>query len=130
MSGRRWRKRSIGVLGAGFAVSTAMPIVASLVVAKPPLWAGLIDVTLAFFLVAGGLGLGATAKRPFDDDTIRTAYRGYRGLAAVPLVLLALFFVADGAVKWDVLLVGLAWRAWLLVEFLPAAIAGWRAASP
>ena len=82
MSGRRWRKRSIGVLGAGFAVSTAMPIVASLVVAKPPLWAGLIDVTLAFFLVAGGLGLGATAKRPFDDDTIRTAYRGYRGLAA------------------------------------------------
>lgn len=129
MSGRRWRKRSTCVLGAGFAVSTAMPIVASLVAAKPPLWAGLIDVTLAVALVAGGLGLLATAQRPFDDDTVRATYRIYRVLATVPLVLLAVFFVIGHAIKWDVLLAGLAWRAWLLMEVLPAAVAGWRADS-
>jgi hypothetical protein len=113
MSDGRRRRRAIGVLAAGFAVSTATPIVA-----------------LALLLVGGAIRLGATAKRPFDDGTIRTAFRVYRGLAAVPLVLLAVFFVAAGAIKWDVLLVGLAWRAWLLVEVLPAAIAGWRAGSP
>lgn len=129
MSDGRRRKRATCVLGAGFAVSTAMPIVASLVSARPPLWGGILDVALAVAVVAGGLGLMATAKGPFDDGTIRTAYRIYRGLAAVPLVLLAVFFVIGNAIKWDVLLIGLAWRAWLLLEVLPAAVAGWRADS-
>jgi hypothetical protein len=126
MSGNGRRKRAIAVFGAAFALSTAIPILASVSAGRPPLWAGLIDVALAFGIVAGGLFLLARAKGPFDDRTIRTTYRIFRGLASVPLVLLALFFVAGGAVQWDVLLVGLAWRAWLLVQVLPAVVAGWR----
>ena len=41
----------------------------------------------------------------------------------VPLVLLVVFFLAGDAVRWHVLLPGLAWRAWLFVVALPSWLA-------
>jgi hypothetical protein len=40
--------------------------------------------------------------------------------------LLALFFVFGDRITWNVLLPGLAWRAWLLMYTLPAAIAAYQ----
>ena len=43
-------------------------------------------------------------------------------LSSVPLLLLVLFFIGV-RVKWDILLIGLAWRYWLLITALPFIIA-------
>ena len=48
---------------------------------------------------------------------------------AVPLVLLVVFFIAGSHVRWEVLLTGFAWRAWLLMHSLPATLALARLAS-
>jgi len=47
----------------------------------------------------------------------------YRVTGAVPLLLLVIFFLAGPDVRWDILLVGLAWRGWLLMYSLPAMLA-------
>ncbi len=60
------------------------------------------------------------------DYAIRVSYRIYRGLASGPLALLVLFFVVGDHIRWHVLLPGLAWRAWLLMYSLPAAIAAYQ----
>ena len=105
-------------------VSTAFPIVASLVPAVAITRAiGIADVaTAALLLVAGGLVV-AKAPKAFDAGTTALAFRVLRAASSGFLVLLLVFFLAPGAVDWTVLLVGLAWRAWLFVLVFPAWIA-------
>jgi len=43
----------------------------------------------------------------------------------LPLALLAVFLVVGEQIRWNVLLPGLAWRAWLLLYLLPAGITAW-----
>ena len=43
--------------------------------------------------------------------------------ARLRIATAALFFLAGDAVKWQVLLPGLAWRAWLFALVLPAWLA-------
>jgi hypothetical protein len=62
--------------------------------------------------------------RPSENPaTDAKAVAWYRVSATVPLALLAIFFVAGSHVDWTVLLVGLAWRAWLFWYTLPAVLA-------
>ncbi len=42
------------------------------------------------------------------------------------LVLLVLFFLLADRIHWDVLLIGLAWRAWLLLYVFPHWLQAWR----
>jgi hypothetical protein len=43
-----------------------------------------------------------------------------RALIHAILVLLVLFFLAGDRIAWNIGLVGLSWRAWLLLYTLPA----------
>jgi len=61
------------------------------------------------------------------DDDRRVAWQVVRVLATIPLWLLIVFFVRPDFFRWDVLLVGLAWRTWLLLWVLPAVLATVRA---
>jgi lysylphosphatidylglycerol synthetase-like protein (DUF2156 family) len=112
------------VTAALFAVSTAFPIAASLLRTEAtPLWLGIADVAVAAVLMAVGFVVVARAPKTFDPETTATAFRVLRAGSALFLLLLLLFFFAGGAVRWQVLLPGLAWRAWLFVLVLPAWIA-------
>ena len=110
-----------------FAISTAFPVVASLLPDDdPPRWLGVADVGVAAALVAVGLFL--VSKHP---DAVRganavTALAVLRGAATAFLVLLVVFFLAGDTLKWHVLLPGLAWRAWLFALALPAWLASRR----
>lgn len=79
------------------------------------------DVTFAFVLVGWPILAGALTQGRYDDAAERLSYCVALGVAQLLLVLLVIFFVAGDQVKWDVLLPGLAWRAWLLITALPAA---------
>ncbi|MGQ0601938.1 MAG: hypothetical protein ACT4QE_09615 [Anaerolineales bacterium] len=113
-----------------FGLSTLFPIVASLRDATQfPVWVGVVDVTLAFVLVGWLILAGALTQGKHDDTAERLSFCVALGAAQLLLVLLAIFFAAGDQVKWDVLLPGLAWRAWLLITALPAAFTLWRTGS-
>ncbi len=122
------RVRRSALLGAAvFGVSTAFPIAASIWPADAmPTWVGILDVVLAFAAVGLAIRVVTLAEKQVDDRAIRLSYRIYRGLASVPLGLLVLFFVVGDRINWNVLLPGLAWRSWLLMYTLPAAIAAYQ----
>ncbi|WP_157464108.1 hypothetical protein [Deinococcus pimensis] len=106
------------------AASALFPVVASLLPASSvQRWAGVVDVTLAAAILVLAAVLDRVGRSNIDDAVIRAAYGFYRVFAVVPLALLALYFVVGMSVRWDVLLPGLAWRTWVLLTFLPSALA-------
>jgi hypothetical protein len=117
----------VGLMAAASVASTVFPVVASLLRAEePPRALGIVDVVVA--AVTLGLGFAVAAKKPsFDERVSAAAVRVYRAAANACLVLLVVFFLAGDRIRWNVLLPGLAWRAWLFAWVLPSAIALWRA---
>ena len=86
-------------------------------------------VALAVVVIIAGVLLDAVTRGKIDDHAIHVSYRMYRIAAALPLALLVVFFAAGEQIRWNVLLPGLAWRAWLLLYLLPAGIAAWETSS-
>ena len=112
--------RLYGIL---FAVSTAFPVGASLMPAEAVTRTmGVLDVALAFVLLAFGIYI-VSVSSPVPSAVNARAVAWYIVSGTVPIVLLAVFFVAASRVEWPVLLVGLAWRAWLFYYTLPGALA-------
>lgn len=107
-----------------FIVSALFPIAASLRVGRPPLrWLGIADVAVAALLVVVAMVVYARARAAVHDRHRIAAHRiGQMVLGVVPL-LLALFLVAGQRVDWTVLVIGLAWRGWLLLYSLPFIVA-------
>ena len=104
-------------------VSTAFPIIASLLPDQLPSIVGMVDVALAGVFVLLAFWVDARA-RPLATDAHRLkSFRIVRTASASLLVLLAVFFVSPASVSWTVLLVGLAWRAWLAIWVLPSVLA-------
>ena len=116
----------VGTAAALLAVSTLFPIVASLL---PPervrRWAGVLDVALAFGVVVAAMLVETRARALIGPRIEQISYRFYRSMAVLPLVLLVLFFLSGSAIRWEVLLPGIAWRAWVLLYTFPAAAALW-----
>ena len=110
-----------------FAVSVSFPIVAALFVANPPpRWLGIADVVIAAGLVGStAVAVTLVGRRVADQDRI-TAYRISQGIVGVIPVLLVAYFVVGSRVNWTVLIIGLAWRAWLLLYSLPYLVAALR----
>lgn len=105
-----------------FIVSTAFPVAASLMPEDAiSRVMGVLDVTVAFVLVATGITI-VSRTPPATAETERRAVGWYRHAGIVPIVLLITFFLAGSHVRWDILLIGLAWRAWLLMYTLPATL--------
>ena len=98
-------------------------------VAEMPRLLGIADVVMAGVLVATALMVQARATAFVRDVDQRTAYLVIRTGSAGALALLALFLVGRPHINWNVLVVGLVWRAWLFVHVLPALIAALRSPS-
>src|SRR5829696_5013763 len=104
-----------------FGVSTAFPIAASLLPVATPRWLGIADVAVA--LVVVGVRIMMRQPGPFSADVTRAALRIVQGSATLLLLLLVVFFLAGDVLRWNVLLPGLAWRAWLFLMALPSWLA-------
>jgi hypothetical protein len=120
MSIRSWGRACAAL----FALSTLFPVAASLRVGQPPLrWLGIADVSVAALLVVLVMVVYARTRAAVRDRHRLAAHRvGQTVLGVVP-VLLALFLVAGQRVDWTVLVIGLAWRGWLLLYSLPFIVA-------
>ena len=106
------------------AVSTAFPIIASLLPPDAvPAFIGLVDVAMAGVLVVIAFWLEARARPHVTLEHRVEAYRVIRLASVSLLVLLVVFFLTPANVNWTVLLVGLAWRAWLAIWVLPSLLA-------
>jgi hypothetical protein len=113
-----------------FALSTLFPIVAGVWnVAQPPRWLGVADVVFAALLLFSAFALVNRAKSAVTDSHRVAALRlAQSALGIIPLLLLLFFLVGD-RIAWTVLVIGLAWRAWLLLYVLPFLVAAWRDAA-
>ena len=112
-----------------FCVSTAFPVVAALShdAASFPGAVGVLDGIIAFALVIMAMVLHVRTQGRVAKEDHDAAYRAQRVLSHAILVLLVLFFLAGDRIAWNIGLVGLAWRAWLLLYTLPASYAALRA---
>lgn len=104
-----------------FCASTGFPLVAALSrdAAALPGWVGAIDGIVAFALVIMAMVLYVRTQGKVTRDAHDAAYRAYRVLIHVIIGLLVVFFLFGDRVAWHIGLVGLAWRAWLLLYTLP-----------
>jgi len=122
----RWRLIILFILGL-FCLSVSMPVIASLSPHRiepgqvTPM--GIFDVALAFTLAIIGMMIYAKGKNLISDATYRVSHNILT--AALATILLATTLIFDRVVWWDVLAIGLAWRIYLFVLVLPAAMAIW-----
>jgi len=126
--GSRYTSRQL-LLGSAalFILSCLFPIAASVLEAdRVPAWLGLADVVLA--AVVGVVAMFVMSRRPngFSPAIVARSFSAYRGLANALLLLLALFFLVGDAIRWGILVPGLAWRGWLLTMVLPSWLSVWR----
>ena len=112
--------------GGVFVISTGFPAVASVLPSPASRWLGIADVAVAAVLVCLGFLIAAKGSAKADPHALERSLRVLRGGANLFLALIVVFFLAGEHVKWDILLLGLAWRAWLFVWVLPGAMALWR----
>ena len=105
-----------------FCASTLFPVVAALSrdAASLPGIVGVMDGILAFALVFMAMLLYARTEGKVTREAHEAAYRAYRVLMHAILGLLIVFFLFGDRVVWHIALVGLAWRAWLLLYTLPS----------
>lgn len=118
-----WSDRSLAIATAVmFGISTVFPVVAALSsnAAALPRIVGVADGILAFALVILAMVLHVRTQGKLTNEAHEAAYRAYRVLMHVILGLLVVFFLLGDRIAWSIGLVGLAWRAWLLLYTLPA----------
>jgi hypothetical protein len=107
--------------------STALLAVASVCRCSPPRWVGVVDVAAAFALTATAGIVWTEGHRAVDVAARRVAHD--ITTTAVPAACLVLW-VLRASVDWNTVLPGLAWRSFLVLHSLPAAVALWRGRRP
>jgi hypothetical protein len=117
--------RALGRSGVAlFVVSTAFPVVAGFLDARSrPRWLGVADVAIAAVTFAAAALVTMRAGALTTDRHRARAFRASQGVLAVIPVLLVAFFVLGDRIDWTVLVIGLAWRAWLFLYTLPFLLA-------
>jgi hypothetical protein len=110
-----------------FVVSTAFPVVAGILNAdRPPRWLGIADVAVAAVLfVVAVMVVSGVRNAIGDGHRIGAFLVGQRLTGVIPLLLVG-YFVLGPRINWVVLVIGLAWRAWLLFYTLPSLLAALR----
>ncbi len=107
-----------------FAVSVSFPILGGLFVASsPPRWLGMADVVIAAALFGSTAVVVARQRHRVVHHDRLAALRISGIVVGVVPVLLAAYFVVGSRVNWTVLVIGLAWRGWLLLYSLPYLVA-------
>lgn len=128
----RDRTRSLGrVCIVLFAVSTAFPAVAGVRNTETPSrWLGVADVVVAALLLLVAIGVASKHRGRLSDNDRVIAFRVSQALLAVIPALLIIFFIAGNRIDWQVLVVGLAWRGWLLLYTLPYLVSAMNSSPP
>jgi len=123
------RERTLAVLGVALlVVSTAFPVAASVLrMKKPPTWIGVLDISVAGALMVVAFVTTARAGGRIDARVKEVSYRAYRASSNALPLLIAAFLLLGDRLQWDVLVIGLAWRTWVLWYALPAWISLWQA---
>jgi hypothetical protein len=127
-----WSRALAVATAAIFCLSTAFPVVAGLS-RNPeafPKWWGIADVVLAFVLAAMVFAVMVAAHGKVSRQVEDVTYRAYRILIHGIFVMLVVFFLAGDRITWTNCLIGLGWRAWLLLYALPAWFAALRTVAP
>jgi hypothetical protein len=83
-------------------------------------WQGLVDVATAFAVVLLALVVYVRARPLVDERDIRLGYALVTGVVVAGLILMWLF---AARLDFNVLLPGLAWRMYVLLQTLPAGLA-------
>ena len=105
-------------------VSVTLLLIASTARSSLPAWGGPVDVALAFALVGTGAWIWVVAPKVRDVAALSV---GHAAAATVPaLEIAAIWFLRD-QLDLNVLLPGLAWRTFIVLYSVPAAIDAWRA---
>jgi hypothetical protein len=96
------------------------------VLSAPPRWLGLADVVIAAALCGSTAGVVARARsRVADHDRVAALRINQIVVSVIPL-LIAAYLVVGSGVNWTVLIIGLGWRAWLLLYSAPYLMAALR----
>ena len=113
-----------------FGASTAFPIAAGVLNTDTcPTWLGVADVVVGGLLFAASAGIASRRREKVTtDDRVRAFHVSQMIFGIIP-VLLIVFFVAGDRIEWRVLVIGLAWRGWLLLYTLPYLISAVRRTS-
>lgn len=85
-----------------------------------PSWGGPLDVIIAFTLVGTGVLIW---RRAGDRAGFREFRVGHGVAAIIPALMLAAIWWYRESLDMNVLLPGLAWRTWLVLYTIPAALA-------
>jgi len=124
---QRWRLVVLFGLGL-FCMSVALLLVASTspgrIEAWQLTWLGGLDVLTAFAVAIIGILIYAKAWNRVGNSERQISYRLATALPVT--MLLAMWVFANRIMWWDVLLPGLAWRTYVVLQTLPAAIAVWK----
>lgn len=115
-------RRALGrICVALFALSTAFPVSAGILnLSRPPRWLGVADVVVAAILFCAVAVLAGRGRGAVTDRHRLAAQRATQGIIGVIPALLVAYFAAGDRVNWTVLIIGLAWRGWLLLYSLPS----------
>ena len=103
-------------------VSTGQLMYASMHPGALPRWGGVVDVAVAFLLVGWLAALHLKHGRAVGRTELLQSNQVLAFL--FPLVFVGLWLAAD-RLTWNILLPGLAWRSFVVVQALPAALAAW-----
>jgi len=117
-----WSRPLAIVTAVVFLISSAFPVAAGLAknTADFSKWWGILDVGLAFVLVILAFVIMALSHGQVDKHVENNTYRAYRVLLHGILAMIVVFFLFGNHITWIYCLIGLAWRAWLLLYGLPA----------
>ncbi len=101
-----------------FSVSLLFPIFASMINKNGVvLTIGFLDVAIAFLCVIFFFLLVLNGRQS-DPHIIDKTRRITEYVVTVPLILIVMYFIGV-KVNWEILLIGLGWRFWLLILALP-----------
>ena len=117
----RWARPFALASAVVFLISLAFPVTATLFTDTSvfPKWVGVVDVVLAFVIVILAFVLYGLAHSQVNKQIEEITYRAYRILIHGIFVLILIFFLFRERVIWINGLLGIAWRAWLLLYILP-----------
>jgi len=123
---RKAKQRAVIFL-ATFGVSLLFPILGSVLNRQGEVLpvAGSLDVLVAFAAFAAFVFLSAAGKHQGREGLGEPLLRLLPYISSVPLLLIGLYFLGV-RLNWEILLIGLGWRYWLLLSALPYLLAAFR----
>jgi hypothetical protein len=106
-----------------FTISTIFPIIASVINKDGvAMNAGYYDVGIALICFVIYASLVIRIKQPGAAVVVRSQ-KIIQYIAIAPLILICLYFIRVD-ISWQILLIGLGWRFWLLVMAVPYLVEG------